>query len=487
MSPSPIRASKSGKIESAVRFIEESGIPTDKEVGSALGRHGFDRLLAAMAISAARSICAERTPTLAPWAIQAVRQLVEEAQLAPKGPELRELTLRLVRMIRGEIQARGPYRLPDFDDPPAGTKEEATFSFLDAVRSGDIDGADQRFQWIARDLTREQATDLLLSAGLPKFTSSADTLIAPVESLAQLSWVGWEHAPLLLRPVVRMQAAAVASPEIYDQACHVVSARQLLRTAGRRAPGAIALGERDPAAFFQLATEWAEADGAGRLAVVASALATDHSVEDVADAIATGGTLLFLQEGLRGGARRWTPQEAAAGASIVRASHSLRRMVKIATPGQRILGVLLAGYAEPLRLRLRPGSPDCGWWLSPAAKLLEPAQGEVKEAPAQWRDALRERSSNGLLPALTAEMPGGTAGLSAELMRSVVARDLSPLELIVDRTLHEGYVATRSPHRWLHLWAAALSHCAWPAGSEEVLSGDFSSASVPPGSGPVSV
>src|SRR5690606_4651402 len=105
MSPSPIRASKSGKIESAVRFIEESGIPTDKEVGSALGRHGFDRLLAAMAISAARSICAERTPTLAPWAIQAVRQLVEEAQLAPKGPELRELTLRLVRMIRGEIQA----------------------------------------------------------------------------------------------------------------------------------------------------------------------------------------------------------------------------------------------------------------------------------------------------------------------------------------------------------------------------------------------
>src|SRR5690606_19132827 len=131
---------------------------------------------------------------------------------------------------------------------------------------------------------------------------------------------------------------------------------------------------------------------------------------------------------------RWTPQEAAAGASIVRASHSLRRMVKIATPGQRILGVLLAGYAEPLRLRLRPGSPDCGWWLSPAAKLLEPAQGEVKEAPAQWRDALRERSSNGLLPALTAEMPGGTAGLSAELMRSVVARDLSPLELIVDRT-----------------------------------------------------
>lgn len=487
MSPSPIRLSKSGKLDSAVRFIEESGVPTDKEVASALGRHGFDRLLAAMAIAAARSIPAERTATLIPWVIQAVRQLVEEAQLGPKSPELRALAARLVRMIRAEIEAGGSYRLPDFEDPPAGTKEEATFSFLDAVRCGDVDAADQRFQWIARDLTREQATDLLLSAGLPKFTHCVDTLIAPVESLAQLTWTGWEHAPLLLRPVVRMQAAAVASPETYDQACHVVSARQLLRTAGRRAPGAIALGERDPAAFFQLATEWAEADGPGRLAVVASALATDHSVEDVADAIATGGTLLFLQEGLRGGARRWTSREAAGGAAIVRASHSLRRMVKIATPGQRILGVLLAGYAEALQLRLRPGSPDCGWWLSPASKLLEPSSGEAKAAPAQWREALRDRSSNGLLPTLTAEMAGGAAGLSAELTRSVVARDVSPLELIVDRTLHEGYVATRSPHRWLHLWAGALAHCAWPAGIEHSLPDDVASARVPPGSGPVSV
>ena len=112
---------------------------------------------------------------------------------------------------------------------------------------------------------------------------------------------------------------------------------------------------------------------------------------------------------LRGGARRWTSREAAGGAAIVRASHSLRRMVKIATPGQRILGVLLAGYAEALQLRLRPGSPDCGWWLSPASKLLEPSSGEAKAAPAQWREALRDRSSNGLLPTLTAEMAGGAA------------------------------------------------------------------------------
>lgn len=491
MSPSPLRSSKLGKLDSAVRFVEEAGVPTEKEVGSALGRHGFDRLSAAMAISAARSIRAEvAEPPLAPWAIQSVRQLIEDAHLEPKSAEVRGLATRLLSMIRREIAARGPFQLPDFDDPPVGTKEEATYDFLDAVRSGDPDVADQRFQWIARDLTREQATDLLLSSGLPKFTHCVDTLIAPVETLAQLNWVGWEHAPLLLRPVVRMQAAAIGSAQIYDQACHVVSARQLLRTAGRRAPGAVALGERDPAAFLHLATEWAEADGEGRLAVVASALATDRSVEDVADAIATGGTLLFLQEGLRGGGRGWSMREANAGAAILRASHSLRRMVKVATPGQRILGVLLVGHSAPLNLQLRPASPDCGWWLSPAAKLLEPAHREPNDVPVQWRDALHHRSSNGLLPSLTGELSDGRGGeeLARELTRCVASRELSALELIVDRTLHDGYVATRSPHRWLHLWAGALSHCAWPSpDAEETLSGNFSSASVPPGSGPVTV
>ncbi|MCA9727120.1 MAG: hypothetical protein KC729_05505, partial [Candidatus Eisenbacteria bacterium] len=339
MSPNQARTHGLGKLEPLVRFVEQPEDPAPKEVGSKIDRHGLDSIWSAMALAAARSIRPEGSAApLAPWALQAARQLVEDSGVTQKEAETRNLVLDLLGVLRREIQDRA-FRLPDFDEPAVGTKEEATYAFLESVRAGEPDIADQRFQWIARDLTREQATDLLLSVALPKFIHRVESLIAPVESLSQLQWVGWEQAPLLLRSVVRMQATVTGPTDIYDQACHVVSARQLLRLAARRAPGAVALGEKDAPAFFRLATEWAEADGDGRLVVVASALATGQSVEDVADAIATGGTLLFLQEGLRGGSGGWTTTQADSLAAVLRSSHALRRMVKIATPGQRILGL----------------------------------------------------------------------------------------------------------------------------------------------------
>ncbi|MEZ4654423.1 MAG: hypothetical protein R3E12_12745 [Candidatus Eisenbacteria bacterium] len=194
------------------------------------------------------------------------------------------------------------------------------------------------------------------------------------------------------------------------------------------------------------------------------------------------GERRFLQEGLRGGSGGWTTTQADSLAAVLRSSHALRRMVKIATPGQRILGLLLAGFARPPAVRLLPNS-RLWWWLPPAAKLIEPdSPVENGGCLPAWSEALERRSANGLLPALTAALTGGQGGgpSARALTRRALEGGLPPLALIVDRTLHEAYLATRSPHRWLHLWAEALLHCAWPSSlSREGLSDDPASCLTP--------
>jgi len=36
------------------------------------------------------------------------------------------------------------------------------------------------------------------------------------------------------------------------------------------------------------------------------------------------------------------------------------------------------------------------------------------------------------------------------------------LAMKLERGLADAYRATRSPHRWLHLWASALAQTLWP-------------------------
>lgn len=462
-----------GPFAKDVRWIEETPperFPAELEERLGKRRRNLPDLLKAAALAAARSVRHEGRTPHGLLAIPAARALVAAQTLPGRVAGILAPALRLVHAEIHDPQL-GPFRLPDRTEPAAGTREEIVYDFLEAIHGGDPEGADLRFSWLIQDFDKEQATDLLLSAGLEGVTEEVHKVVSVVETIALLQWSGWEWAPVLLRPVVRQQAWGRHRPAEYDRCCQVVADRQLLRLTRRRAPGVESLGEKDAPGLLERALEWAEADPDTRLNRTGAWLAEGIPLEDVGEILGLGSTLLFLQEALRKRGAEWTPAQAAHRMHLVTGVQALRRLIRIGTPGQRILGLLLAGWIPGVRdLKLEPRSPDCGWWLPPATKIAEPpASGdEAAEAPApieEWEDAVGGGRLNALLPRLAERMESGrsVAPFEATLARLAPGRDqFAGLSMKLERTLADAYTTTRSPHRWFHLWGSAVALCLWP-------------------------
>ncbi len=412
-----------------------------------------------------------------------------EGEPAPDpSPEQVSLARTSVHRLLSDLKVKGhadAFVLSGMTETREGAKEDLTYEFLDAVHRGDAENADVFFSALAADMDKDAAGDLLFSSGLEALSGQVDSLSAAVEALGLLQRLGWEWGAQVLRPIVRQQASAGPRSKLYERACSEVADRALLRTARRRSPGAPSLGETDPSGFLDRALEWCGETPEGRMIRAATALEMGVTLEDLAEVISLGATLLYLQEGLRGGL--WDADRVTERLEIVHGARSVRRLLYLGTPGQRILSLLLAGAQVGVRdLRLSPESPECGWWLSPASRWSESWEGgraprpgngdgtdagEVTagpeaEAAVEWAQALEAGNSNALLPLLVknleARIPVGRfLEPHSKLAQSrPVAADVA---VCLAHLFDEAYHATRAPHRWIHLWAGGLSHCLWPA------------------------
>jgi hypothetical protein len=469
-----------GSQEKAVRFIEETSpetFPVELERRlSKLRPDGIDPLLIGAALASVRSVNFAGT-SRTPHGLLTLASARALASTAASPEVARAAVGHVLRLVNREIHdpGFGPHRLLHFDEVAGEGKEGTLFSFLEAVRAGETDWADHRFAWLVRNLEKEQIVDLLFSAGLEGVTGGSHKITSVVEVVSLLQGIGWEWAPLWLRPVVRHQAGGPSDLAEYDLCRDLTAQRDLLRLARRRSPGQPALGEGEPDAFLQRAVHWAESDPGARAAQVADALADGISLEDVADLVALGATLLFLQETLR------QKEIAPEAADLDRRVHlltgvlALRQLVRLGTPGQRILGLLLAGWVPPARgVRLEPRSPDCGWWLPPASHLHEPPSSPNREAEAadfaDWRSLMDAGQPNGILPLLAAGLERGEsmAGLEKDVAAlAPTLEEVAPgLAIKLGHSLVEAYRGARTPHRWLHLWAAAVALSVWPRQKE---------------------
>jgi len=500
-----------GAHEKAVRWIEDTPPGLFREgLPARLAKvkvDAFDGWVRAAALASTRSIRFEGIGR-APHGLLVLAPVRASLQGADPDSARRILAAALLT-VNDEIHhpGFGPYRLQHFDEVPGQGKEGTLFGFLEAVRAGETDWADHRFAWLVRNLEKEQVIDLLLSSGLECATQGAHKVLAVVEVVALLQALGWEHGWLWLRPVVRHQASGGADRREYDLCRDLVASRDLLRLSRRRPPGQASLGESRPDAFFEQAVAWAESDPPNRMELVAAALASGIPLEDVGELLSLGATLLYLQEVLR------QPDGARNEAELERRMHlatsvfALRQLVRLGTTGQRILALVLAAWAHPARgVRLNPRSPDCGWWLSPALRLLEKTGPSAAGAPATgalgsafpdtgvapgegsaaavdggraagtglvrsasaadpWAELVRAGQGNGLLPLISERLEAGLDASALEGPLSLIAADApmhAGLAVKLARSFGDAYRTSRSPHRWMHLWAAGLGMAYWP-------------------------
>lgn len=466
-------------LEKAVRWIEE----TDPEAFPAALERRLQKLrpdqldshFLSAALATVRSV-RHSTNTRVPHGLLA---MASARALATGGAQSApQVMAHILRLVHAEINdpGFGPYRLLQFDEVAGEGKEGTLFSFVEAVRAGDTDWADHRFAWLVRNQEKEQIVDTLISSGLEGVTGGSHKIIFVVEIAALLHGLGWQWAPILLRPVVRHQAGFPAVLGDFEACRELVARHELLKLARRRSPGQPALGEADPESFLQRSILWAESEPEARSRQVAAALVEGAALEDIGDLLLLGATLLFLQETLR------PAVEGVDGAEdldrrvhLVTAAASLRQLVRLGTPGQRILGLLLAGWVPPLRdARLEPRSPDCGWWLPPLTRLLEPSQAapakEERGSFEELSEMILGRQTNGLLPILSARLEQGRSVAGAEETLAQLAPRFEyaapGLSMKLHYTLAEAYRTARTPHRWAHLWAAGLSLTAWPRPDE---------------------
>lgn len=463
-----------GDLEKTVRWIEETPPESfETELDRRLKKirdDGAGSLITAAALASARSTRHEGAGSF-PQGF-AVLASIQSAPAADARIPVADLLRFGLRVVNREIHhpGFGPYRMLDCAEIPGDGREGTIFAFIEAVRAGETDWADHRFAWLVRNLDKEQVVDLLLSSGLEGVTASLQKAGSVVDAAALLQGVGWERAPILLRPVVRHQAGGHGGMREYDQCRDLVARKDLLRIARRRYPGQPAWGERDPDAFFREAVSWAESDPGGRAERIAALLETGVSLEDAGDLLAVGAALLFLQEALRVSDDAHLPAQTQARVEFFSGVLAMRQVLHLGTPGQRILGLLLSGWTPTIRmLRLETGPAGCGAWLDRLARVREPEPGYDAGADSSgWENMMTGGRPDELLPFLSGLMNGGRQanGLELSLLRGAVRLEmLGGLSLKVAARAAEAYRSCRTPHRWILLWAGGLGLAQWPAGT----------------------
>ena len=99
--------------------------------------------------------------------------------------------------------ASGPYVMPEIDPVGEGSVEATREAFYGCLRRNYPNAAEHYFLWLLDHAPREVALEALVRVAVDNYRFDEHKLIAAVNSIRLLDHLGWELAPILLRPVVR--------------------------------------------------------------------------------------------------------------------------------------------------------------------------------------------------------------------------------------------------------------------------------------------
>ena len=183
----------------------------------------------------------------------------------------------------------GPYMLPAFEPIDAGGVEETKQAFLDAARRGNLNAADHHFLWLAENLPREEALDLLLTVAIPYNVLDDHKFIYPFCTWKFLEWIDWEHFQVLLRGAVRYVSQRVSAPGV-EKHLELIEKYQLGSKPLRRSSG-----EDETEAVVRLRDALNTCPFPDIPETTAQALAEGLSLEGTGEALSIAASDLFLR------------------------------------------------------------------------------------------------------------------------------------------------------------------------------------------------
>ncbi|HYZ24563.1 MAG TPA: hypothetical protein VE690_20625 [Rhodopila sp.] len=184
----------------------------------------------------------------------------------------------------------GPYILLDYDPIDAGGVEATKAAFLKAVNRGEYAKADHFFLWLWQNVPPIEAFDLLMSLAIPKNVLDDHYFIFPGFAWRALEFIGQEHLPFLMRPVVRYVSrfpTTRAVPEVDA----LIEKHELLSRVTRQQSG-----DDETAVIGELGEAISRCDSYTTIPeMMAEALAGGLSLDGAGEALSIGAAGLFLR------------------------------------------------------------------------------------------------------------------------------------------------------------------------------------------------
>ena len=99
--------------------------------------------------------------------------------------------------------ASGPYVMPEIDPVGEGSVEATKEAFYGCLRRNYPNAAEHYFLWLLDRAPRKVALEALVQVAVDNYRFDEHKLIAVVNSIRLLDFLGWDLGSILLRPVVR--------------------------------------------------------------------------------------------------------------------------------------------------------------------------------------------------------------------------------------------------------------------------------------------
>jgi hypothetical protein len=288
--------------EPLVRLLEDT--PTEHAVTEAvrLLREGVSETALATAAALAVSRSSELPfvhhggPLHPVAALPAVRGTMDRLPLEERWLPL----IQDVALVSRHIHDSGgaPYLMPAMEPRGAGDVPQTVGAFRNALRRNTPAAAEHAFLWLLQQAPRTTALEALLRVAVANYRYDEHKLILAVNTIRLLDWIGWEHAPTLLRVAVRYNfmpsiwAERGSRESLQLQADRIEALAQPFDVPASRRP-LDAAGEQAALAELREVCAGAALDEIPR--AIAEALARGVSLTGAAEAVSVAACDLFLQ------------------------------------------------------------------------------------------------------------------------------------------------------------------------------------------------
>lgn len=213
------------------------------------------------------------------------------------SPQMGPFIMPEISALEGTAEEVGSYHLGGaiFPAGDGNGRDDTEEAFLKSIRVRKPSAAEQYYLWLMEKLSPGEVLDLILPAAISRNTMDDHYFLYPMFTLRALDVIGWEWAPVLMRPVVRYQARNPYALH-KDENLEFGTVEGLLdkyRLLEREIP--VDTNQQETEAIGELAGRIGSChDYYDTLEPIAEALANGLSLEGAGEALSIGASIAYL-------------------------------------------------------------------------------------------------------------------------------------------------------------------------------------------------